>query len=199
MLVMRNIATYPQTFDSRYVTAESVLQQDDPAAPGRGQTGVGLVELAQVQPDGEKLKQVVDNIHSRFGIVGEDGQPINLHPRTVESFVRVGAYAAVRTVHYATYNMAKYLDTPLPKGLRQQVIPSGKEIYGTVLRPKVARQFATELHGVLQDNPKIRAGVVEYVGNNAAHVRRYSNQRQQFAASQHYRQNRGHYLNQQKQ
>lgn len=185
MLVMRNIAIYPQTFASRFITAESVLLQDDPNTPSRLKTGVGLIELAQARPRGEVLAPVVNKIHDKFGITMSDGSPFRLPNDTVEEFVRRGIHETVGVI-LDTTNEVRIRAGESPLELESPFIQNALD-YTKDVPGRKARRFATVLHDHLEADPVVSEQVFNDISLEAKRLRADSHNQQELMRSTDYR------------
>jgi len=176
MLVLNNVARYPQHWDSGYITADTLLQEINPEAEPHRLTGIGIVEIAQINPDGKKLADTVHAIHDRFGITDPNGEPLRVSHDEVRNTVRTGGHVALRAVLKNTLAGAEYFGVAAPNALTRQ--------------PR--RQHAAFMHGsnvapqmleYLQEEPLVRSYVFQSLGVLAAQTKAKSRARQQEASS----------------
>ena len=149
-LIIGAIARIPMSGSSALLAAKSVLGEFDGV-----RTGIGIREIARMQPDGKSARPVVHRIHEIFGI------PYKPKRNEIVRAMTIISLATLRNIGESTVDVCKEADIPAPNIDVRTFYPFNKS-------PIADRILAADsLHSYLQAATPVRKRVQDDISARA--------------------------------
>jgi len=168
MLVLTSIAKYPQSWEGTLIAADAAMDELTGTGEAHSATGIGMYELARVDPDGGHYAGVVNGIHDQFGI------PNRVSPIQARQRIIYGAGCALNYILISTRQNARILGlTPPEKGsfLSHEVV-DGVDEYS------IDASRVDQLTAMLTAVPLLSRGVARHMRIGAANIKADSSRQQ---------------------
>lgn len=173
-VIINCVARYPQSTAGDAIVADRILDQLNPEQ--HPDTGIGIREVALIEPDPNHCADAINKLHDAFHI------PYRVTSEQAGKRVFGFAGSALEEIRTTAVQVTTEQNIPLPEELTSSLIAVDMGVFSGEW--KIDKEKAFSLDGYLNSTPNMREAVAAVVKARANELRAHTREQQAFAQTQ---------------